>query len=151
MKRFRFRLESIRNLRAMREREVRQALAAALNRLNEAEASLAAVHARDAALATALREARTERFNPSVHIAGARAMERLAVEVAEAQKIRHDAMLARHTAHQEWLAARRDLQVLERLEERDRLLHHAEMLRVEQAEIDEFAGLTAARNPLATS
>lgn len=145
MKRFRFRLESVRALRALAERSARERFGLAQQRLAAAAAALRAAELRRVELAEALSAARAGCFRPGEQTAGLFALGLARQAELDAARLRDEATAARDLAREEWLAHRRRLQVIERLEERARLAHREAMEKAEQATLDELSSLAAAR------
>lgn len=145
MKRFRFRLESVRALRALAERSARERFGAAQQRLASALADLRAAEARRLAVAEALAASRSGSFRPADQIGGLVALQAAQEAERESGRRHSEAETASKRAREEWLAARRKLQVIERLEERARRAHREAAEKAEQVLMDELASLAAAR------
>lgn len=145
MKRFRFRLESVRALRALAERSARERFGAAQQRLAAVLAELRAAEDRRLALAEALAASRSGSFRPADQVGGLLALQSAESVEREAGRRHSEARVAAGRAREEWLAARRKLQVIERLEERARRAHREAAEKTEQALLDELASLAAAR------
>jgi len=147
MKRFRFPLRPVTVIRAHRELRAREAFAASVHAYVQAEQHLAAVRAQVAELAHLLAAGRHGTFLAAeaadlfrvyrTECAAEIAVERQVIEA-------RDAMNRRRA---EYLEANRQLKIVDQLEERARARHRAETLRGEQAELDDFAGILAARRP----
>lgn len=147
MKRFRFRLESVRALRALAERSARERFGAAQQRLAAALSELRAAEERRLALADALAASRSGSFRPADQVGGLLALQAAQQAEREAGRRHAEAQAASQRAREEWLAARRKLQVIERLEERARRAHRDAAEKAEQTLLDELASLAAARQP----
>ncbi len=145
MKRFRFRLEAVRGLRALAERSARERFGAAQRRVAAALADLRAAEERRLRLAEALATSRGGTFRPADQVGGLLALQEAERAERESAKRHAEARLAGERAREEWLAARRRLQVVERLEERARHAHREAAEKAEQAMLDELASLAAAR------
>lgn len=145
MKRFRFRLEAVLGLRALAERAARERFGAAQQRLAAALAELRAAEQRRLALAEALAGSRAGSFRPAEQVGGLLALQEAERVERDSAKRHAEARLASDRAREEWLAARRRLQVVERLEERARRAHREAADKAEQALLDELASLAAAR------
>lgn len=148
MKRFRFRLESVLALRALAERAARERFGAARRRAAEALDSLQAAVRERIALAEGLAAARGASFRPSEQAAGLVALAQAGRAEQEAGRRHAEALAAAERVREEWLAARRRLQVVERLQERARRAHREAAEKSEQALLDELASLAAARTSL---
>jgi len=140
MKRFRFSLRPVAIMRAHREQRAREQFAAAVHAFVAAEEELQRTRTRMQALESALFNGRQNGFR------AAEAASLLAdyrhecageVEAERTSIAAREEMERRRTAY---LEAHRNLEVVERLEEKARGVHYREMLRHEQAEFDEFAG-----------
>lgn len=145
MKRFRFRLESVRGLRALAERAARERFGAAQRRVSAALAALRAAEEVRAALTEALAASRAGSFRPADQVGGLIALRTAERAGQEAARRHAEATTASDRAREEWLVARRRLQVVERLEERARQAHREAAEKAEQAALDELASLAAAR------
>tara|TARA_R110002050_G_scaffold160548_1_gene289923 strand:- start:863 stop:1315 length:453 start_codon:yes stop_codon:yes gene_type:complete len=145
MKRFKFRLDSVLNIREVKEVQARESLAAAVRRLAEAEQAVSDAVARQHALATEIAAQRQGRFRASEQTASAIALDHCCREAEVLGARRAEALRGRNQAHAEWRQRRMQLQVIEQLKERDQTAHQAHANRVEQSQLDEFASLAAAR------
>ncbi len=145
MKRFRFRLASVRSLRELAERRARENFGHAQQAVTEASANLQAAEQARLRLADSLAGTRATTFRPVEQIAGLGALRQ--AERAEAESARRLTVAQQNLAQarERWLAARRDLQVMQRLEERARLAHRTEADKAEQTLLDELAALATAR------
>ncbi|HYC73156.1 MAG TPA: flagellar FliJ family protein [Opitutaceae bacterium] len=147
MKRFRFPLRPVATVRAHQRLKARELFAAAVHQYVQAEERLAAARARVAELEGVLFTGRTGTFLAADaaallrvyrgECAAAMAAERETIEAREAMQARR----------RDYLEADRRLQVVNRLEDRARATHRADLLRAEQAELDELAGFRATRIP----
>jgi flagellar export protein FliJ len=145
MKRFRFRLETVRSLRAIAERAARERFVLAQGRLAAALATARAAEQRRLAVAEALAGSRTGCFLPSAQVGGLAALGQAERDAREAERLHQEAVVDSARVREEWLAARRRLQAVERLEERARRAHCEFMEKTEQAQLDEIATIAAAR------
>jgi flagellar FliJ protein len=140
MKRFRFPLRPVAVLRAHHELKAREAFAAAVHVYVQAEAELAATRARVARGEAELFASRNGRFDAS---AAAEAFlsyraECAAEAAAEREMIAKRAEMLQRRA--DYLEAHRQLEVVNRLEQKARAAHRLESIREEQIELDDFAG-----------
>lgn len=150
MKRFRFRLESVRALRDVAERRARERFGLAQQKVAQAQQALATASRWREDVSTALTGALDGRFRPAEQASGLAALRQAERAEAEATRVFNEAGVARDRAREEWLSARRRLQVMQRLEERARQAHREAADKAEQSLLDELAGIAAARiNPLA--
>jgi len=148
MKRFRFPLRPVAVLRAHRELRAREAFAAAVHAYVQAEEQLAGTRQRLAALGGALFDHRAGAFAPAEAAAQFRAYRAECEEEVQAERRAIAARDAMQQRRADYLAAGRELKVVEKLEERARHRHRAAHLRDEQAALDEYAGYRAARRVL---
>lgn len=146
MKRFRFRLESVLSLRSLREQRGREAFATATDMWMRAQETVKRAEANAAMLNASFAASRLERFRPAEQAAGSTVLAHAQAEISRLITLREDAAKTRKTIHDNWLKLRRSLKVIEGLAERDRKLYREATLRAEQNELDEFAGIAAARN-----
>ena len=147
MKRFRFPLRPVAVLRAHREMRAREAFAAAVHAYVQAEEALAAARGRVNDLADVLFAGRSGRFlaTDAANLFRVYRAECQAAMDAERRSIElRDAMQQRRS---EYIDSNRQLKVVNRLEDKARARHRAENARLEQNELDEFAGYKAAHRP----
>ena len=140
MKRFRFPLRPVAVLRAHHELKAREAFAAAVHVYVQAEAELAATRARVARGEADLFASRNGQFDASV---AAEAFVAYRAECAAEAAAERDVIAKRATMNQrraDYLEAHRQLEVVNRLEQKARALHRLDGLREEQIELDDFAG-----------
>ena len=145
MKRFRFRLESVRALRDVAERKAREAFGHAQQQVAVAQQALEAAERRRQELNDALAGSRSGNFRPSEQVAGLAALAQADRDVAAATRQVREAEAARDQAREGWLVARRALQVMQKLEERARLAHREANDKAEQNLLDELASISIAR------
>jgi flagellar FliJ protein len=147
MKRFRFPLRPVAVLRAHRELRAREAFAAAVHAYVQAEEVLAATRARVAELEQLLFAGRSGRFLAADAAALFRVYRAECHAELETERQAIDARDLMHKRRHEYIEANRQLKVVNRLEEKARSTHRAENARIEQNELDEFAGFKASRRP----
>lgn len=150
MKRFRFPLRPVAVLRAHREMRAREAFAASVHVYVQAEERLATTRSRVGDLEQMLFAGREERFlaADAASLYRVYRAECQAEMEAEREVIEARAVMAKRRG--EYLEANRQLKVVQRLEEKARDTHRRETLRVEQHEMDEFAGFRGSRRPVLT-
>lgn len=139
MKRFRFSLRPVAVLRAHRDTRAREAFASAVHLYVQAEEDLNRTRVRMRALETALFSGRQQTFRAAEAALLLTDYRRECAGEAEAE---HRLNLARDEMHRrrdEYLEAHRQLEVVQRLEEKARAHHKHESQREEQAESDDFA------------
>lgn len=145
MKRFHFPLRPVAVLRAHRDLQARQALAAALGLLAQADAKVAAARARGEELERAISAGRGSGFRPDLQISFLSSYRRErqaeAEAVRQAETARNEAERRRKAA----IEAHRQLKIVVTLEEKARARHRLEVLRAEQIEFDERAASRSGR------
>ena len=145
MKRFRFRLSSVLSLRDLAERRARENFGRAQQVVAEATTHLRTAEQARLQLTESLSGARAAVFRPIEQIAGFGALRQAERAEAECANRLTAARQSLAQARERWLASRRDLQVIQRLEERARLAHRTEADKAEQSLLDELAALASAR------
>lgn len=150
MKRFRFPLRPVAVLRAHRELRAREAFAASVHAYVQAEERLAATRARVAELAGILFDGRTGTYLAAEAASLFRAYRAECEEQVQVERQVIEARDAMNRRRQEYLDANRQLKVVQRLEEKARTRHRAEVNLAEQNALDEFAGYRAARRAILT-
>jgi len=147
MKKFRFPLQPVGVLRAHQELRAREVFAAAVHQYVQAEERLTAARKRVADLAEVLFHGRSTRFlaADAASLLRVYSSECNAVIAAEREVIElRDAMQKRRA---EYIEANRRLKTVKSLEDKSRERHRIEVLRAEQAELDELAGFRSFREP----
>ncbi len=137
MKKFRFSLRSVTVVREAREALRKEVFVGALREATEAEMAVQKVIAERAALAAALTASRAGTFSASVQVSGVVAEQRIARTEVEARSVLSKARQILEQRRVEWLAARRDLRLLERLKDRAKEKYRTELARAEQRELDD--------------
>jgi len=137
MKKFRFALSSVSVVREVRETLRREVFASAVRETTAAERALEKVIAERAALAAALAASRAGTFRPALQTAGLAAQQRCAETEVEAASLLQRARQALEQRRTVWLAARRDVRLLEQLKDRAKARHRIEVARAEQRELDD--------------
>ena len=137
MKKFRFALSSVAVVREVRETLRREVFARAVRETTAAERALEKVMAERAALAAALAASRAGTFRPAVQTAGLAAQQRVTQQEVEATTVLQRARQALELRRTEWLAARRDVRLLEHLKAKAKERHRIEVARADQRELDD--------------
>jgi flagellar export protein FliJ len=151
MKKFRFPLRSVATVRNLMELRSREQFSRCVQACVAAENSLVAQRERVTELESILRSGRLERFRPADQ---ATFMAAFKDESALVTKLTADLNSARRdmeSARQGWLESRRDVRVIESLEQKARLAHQRDLERENQAAMDDRAGAMAARGSLTFS
>ncbi len=147
MKRFRFPLRPVAVVRAHRELRAREAFAASVHAYVRAEEQLAVTRVRIVDLGGALFNHRESSFVPEE---AATLFRSYRAECEEELRVEREVIEARNTMQSrraDYLEASRQLKVINKLEDKARTAHHAEILHVEQTALDDFAGYRAACRP----
>ena len=147
MKRFHFPLRPVAVLRAHKELRAREAFAASVHVYVQTEERLALTRTRVADLEQLLFAGRSGRFVAADAAALFRVYRTESHAELETEReviAARDAMNQRRT---EYIEANRQLKIIHRLEEKARDKNRAENARIEQNELDEFAGYRASRRP----
>ncbi len=151
MKKFRFPLRSVATVRNLLELRAREQFSRCVQLCVAAENSLVAQRERVAELESILRSGRLQRFRPADQ---ATFMAAFKDESALVTKLTAELNAARRemeSARQAWLESRRDVRVIESLEQKARLAHQRDLERENQAAMDDRAGAMAARGPITVS
>lgn len=145
MKKFLFPLRSVTTVRSLRELRAREHFSAAVHAYVVAEDHLQMLRGRLAALEEVLRNGRIQTFRAGDE---ASFLEAYKTETIAATKAAVDVEKARasmEAARQAWLVSRRDLKVVESLEQKARATHRREVEREDQAALDDRTSALAAR------
>ena len=140
MKRFRFPLRPVSVLRTHRETRAREAFAAALHRHASARDDLRRIGVRMRALEAALFNGREKNFCPAEAALLLADYRRECAAESESERLVFVARDAAQKARLEYLEAHRQLEVVNRLEEKAKTAHRLENNKAEQSELDELAG-----------
>ena len=140
MKRFRFPLRPVSVLRTHRETRAREAFAAALHRHASARDDLRRIGVRMRALEAALFNGREKNFCPAEAALLLSDYRRECAAESEGERLVIVARDAAQKARLEYLEAHRQLEVVNRLEEKAKTAHRLENNKAEQSELDELAG-----------
>ncbi|MCS7172055.1 MAG: flagellar export protein FliJ [Armatimonadetes bacterium] len=143
MRRFRFRLEGLRRLRMIRERQARRELSDLLRALREAEVRLERARSEVREAEARVREAQDAR---ALRVAAA-VLERARLGAVTAEQRMVEWRTQVEAAWARFLQVRTERQVVERLRERRLLQHRREEERREQVQADEAALLRSMRRP----
>ena len=145
MKRFRFPLQPVKVLRAHHEMRAKENFADAIRELGRAEAALNTVRERVGRFESALRDGRQQMFSPADQAAALVAYRQEREAETAAERAMAAARLKMHERRGEYLDARRQTEVVVRLEQKARAVHQAAGRREEQAALDDFAGRSTTR------
>jgi len=151
MKRFHFSLRPVATLRSHRKAQAREAFAASIQVFIHAEESLALMRSRVAMFETAIHAGRRDRFSGAGEAEALAAYRHECAAEAAAERELAAAREAMERRRAEYLEAHRQVEVLQRLEDKARAAHRQEVSREEQAAFDEFAGQRRARSQPALS
>jgi flagellar export protein FliJ len=145
MKRFRFALRPVAVLRAHREVRAKEVFAHAVQAYEKTQADLAQKRAQVAGIEAALSAGRQGSFSAVEESQALFAYRQECKAEAESEQTMLAARGGLEQRRAEYLAARRQLEVVHRLEEKARSRHREEAAREEQAESDDFATRRATR------
>jgi flagellar export protein FliJ len=151
MKKFRFPLRSVATVRNMLELRAREQFSRTVQTCVAAENSLRAQRERVAELEAILRSGRLERFRPADQATFMAAFKDETGLVGKLTSELNSARREMESARQAWLESRRDVRVIESLEQKARLAHQRDLERENQAAMDDRAGALAARGTLTFS
>jgi flagellar FliJ protein len=147
MKKFRFPLQPVGVLRAHEELRARELFAAAVHVYVQAEERLTGLRKRVADLAEVLFHGRSDRFLAADAAALLRVYRGECNSVIAVEREVIEARAAMQQRRAEYIEANRRLKTVGKLEDKARERHRLEVLRAEQAELDELAGFRAFRQP----
>lgn len=140
MKRFHFTLRPVAVLRNHREMLAREAFAASIQAFIQAEEALTLMHSRVALFETALQTGRRVRFSAAGEAESLAAYRQECADEAAKEVELAKAREAMERHRNEYLDAHRQVEILQRLEDKARVAHRQEVGRDEQVAFDEFAG-----------
>lgn len=139
MKRFRFPLRPVAILRAHQELKAREVFAGAVQAFMQSERELAETRERLRNLEQSVTAGRAGVFSAADEINTLAAYRRECDGEVAAQKAMGEAKQLMEQRRLEYIEAHRRLEVVKRLEQKARALHHYELSREEQAEFDDYA------------
>jgi len=151
MKKFRFPLHTVAVVRNLAELRARENFSKAFLVCSEIEQRLQASRNRVAELEEMLRAGRTATFRASDQVTFMSAMRVEAVNATKIEAELKNSRKALEVARQAWLETRRDVRVIEKLEDKARLDHRIELEREIQADLDDRTSGMAARQLKAAS
>lgn len=146
MKRFHFSLQSLSVVRSARDRQARERFSAAVQAVIAAEEALATMRLEKTEFERVVMAQRAQHFYGGEQAAFWEAHRRLVVRETEHVNALREAETAREARRVEWMAARRDLRLIERLEEKARAEHRLAEAREFQQQLDDRTGALAARS-----
>lgn len=139
MKPFRFRLAVVKKLRERAEHAARENLAHALTAANAAEVCWANATMHETALVEAISTCRAAPFRAREAAAAQAALQAALRDVTAAMTHLREAQHTVAHARSQWDMRRRELEVLAKLEQRQRRRHRESDLAAEQHQLDELA------------
>lgn len=151
MKKFRFPLRSVVTVRSLREMRAREQFAFAVHAYVQASEHLQMLQTRLAELEEILRSGRTKMFRAADEASFLDAYKDETTAAAKAAAALEEARSAMETARQTWLASRRELRVLDNLEQKARQIHRHEAEREDQAALDDRTSAISARTAAAST
>lgn len=149
MKKFRFPLRSVATVRTLRELRAREQFSHAVQVYVTAEETLQGLRSRLAELEQILKSGRGTTFRAADEAWFIEAFKHETVAATKAATEVTAARAAMESARQAWLEARRDLRVVENLEQKARAAHLREGEREAQAALDDRASGMVVRNAAA--
>ncbi len=147
MKRFHFPLRPVAVIRAHKEMRAREAFAASVHAYVLTEERLATTRARVKELEQLLFAGRGERFIAADAAALFRVYRTECHSEMETERAVFEARETMHQRRAEYIEANRQLKIIHKLEDKARSTNRLENARIEQNELDEFAGFRASRRP----
>jgi flagellar export protein FliJ len=145
MKKFRFPLRSVATVRTLRELRAREQFSFAVHAYVLAEEHLEVLRGRLAALEDVLRNGRTQVFRAGDEASFLEAYKTETIAATRASAEVEKARASMEAARQAWLGSRRDLKVVESLEQKARASYRREVERDDQAALDDRTSALAAR------
>ncbi|MGC4072172.1 MAG: flagellar FliJ family protein [Nibricoccus sp.] len=145
MKKFRFPLRSVATVRNMIELRAREQFSRCVQACVATEKRLVAQRERVAELETIIRSGRLSRFRPADQSTFMAAFKDETSIVTKITAELNSARREMESARQAWLESRRDVRVIENLEQKARAAHQQEMERENQAAMDDRTGAMVAR------
>lgn len=151
MKKFRFPLRSVATVRNIYELRAREHFSRTVQACVTADKTLESLRTRVAELEQLLRSGRLQCFRPADQTSFMAAFKEENVKAAKAAAEAAAARATMETARQAWLQSRRDVRVIENLEQKRRAIHRSELERENQAAMDDRASSASARSASQTS
>jgi len=145
MKKFRFPLRSVETVRSIRELRAREQFSLAVHEFVTAEEHLQLLQTRLSELEEILRSGRTRTFRAGDEVTFLEAYKTETTAVAKAAAAVEKARVAMEAARQNWIGARRNLRVIESLEQKAKAIHRHESEREDQAALDDRTSALSAR------
>ncbi len=137
MKKFRFPLRTVAMVRNVAELRAREQFSKAFQTYAEVESRLQEARARLKDLEESLRSGRTATFRASDQVNFLHAVRDETVKATKIEAELASARQALEASRQAWLGTRRDVRIIEKLEDKARLEHRHELEREIQAELDD--------------
>lgn len=137
MKKFRFPLKSVAVVREARELRLREAFSSALQAVAVAEEHLERVRQKKADLERVLLVERRKAFRPAEQLSFLHSHQQVVNEETDASVAVEKAVAVRETRRAEWLESRRDLRLIEKLEQTARQDYRREEEREAQRTLDD--------------
>ena len=145
MKKFNFSLKSVGIVREARELRLREAFSVALRAVVEAEQALARIRREQAEFERGMMAERMQAFRPADQVAFLHAHQLLLVRERGAIADLEKTVVERELRRTEWLGSRRDLRLIEKLEQTARHEYRLEEDRENQRLLDDRAPSGAGR------
>ena len=145
MKKFRFPLRSVETVRSIRELRAREQFSLTVHAFVTAEEHLQMLQTRLAELEAILRSGRTRTFRAGDEASFLEAYKAETIATTKAADEVEKARVAMEAARQFWLGARRNLRVVESLEQKAKAIYRHESEREDQAALDDRTSALSAR------
>lgn len=145
MKRFHFPLKSVAIVREAREARVREAFTAAVQAVATAERALEKVCAEKSELEKVMLDERRASFRPAEQVAFLQSHRQVVAREGQARVAIQEAVQVREQRRQEWMEARRDVRLIEKLKESALREHRRETEREAQRLLDDHTSAAVAR------
>lgn len=148
MKKYRFSLHSVQTVRAIGELHAKEGFSKAVRAAAEAQRALDAVQERLRVFEHLILSQRGGTMRPAEHVAHLMELERLQAEVKQSSAAFAKARQKMDAAREIWIAARKNLKVIENLEKKHRHEYNLEFERESQALLDDRTNAMVGRAPL---
>lgn len=145
MKRFHFPLKSVAIVREAREARVRETFTAAVQAVAAAERVLEKVCAEKSELERVMLDERRASFRPAEQVAFLQSHRQVVAREGQARVAIQEAVQVREQRRQEWMEARRDVRLIEKLKESALREHRRETEREAQRLLDDHTSAAVAR------
>jgi flagellar protein FliJ len=150
MKKFRFPLRSVETVRSITELRAREHFSQAVTVHADTVRALVVAREALAGLEDLIREQRRGHFRPAEQVTFSKEIQVREERVKVATQAEAEAALRLESARAQWVEARKQLRVVEKLEQKARSVHRAECEHEEQALMDDRVNAVMARMSIAS-